>query len=207
MCFSVDRAGIWGRVAGSNSKPSSTTFGSVHDFFHSTGFEIGRNLALFMVVVFWLGLAFWVYRDARRRIDDPWLRATAVLLGLVPFVGPLVYLLFRPPETLEDAWARDVEIRALEWRLGKVEPHCPVCRSEVEEAYLVCPVCTTQLKEPCRSCRRPLERLWQVCPYCASAVEKRLAAADLDAALTAEALLHANGKRPPARRGRAAYGR
>jgi hypothetical protein len=198
-------------VSASNSTPSSTTFGSVHSFFHSTGFEIGRNLVLFMVAVFWLGLAFWVYRDAKRRVDDNWLVATAALLGLVPFVGPLVYLLFRPPETLEDARARDVEVRALEWRLAKVEPHCPVCRSDVKDSYLVCPVCTTQLKEPCRSCQRPLERLWHACPYCATPVEKRASAADLDAALTAEALLHANGngngKRPPAPRRRGAPAR
>ncbi len=172
---------------------SSSAFGSVHDFFHSTGFEIGRNLALFMVAVFWLGLAFWVYRDARRRIDDGWLVGTAALLGLVPFAGPMVYLLFRPPETLEDARARAIEIRALESRLVALQPHCPVCLSEVEAAYLVCPVCTTQLKEPCRTCAKPLERLWQACPYCATPVEKRPQAVDLDAALTAEALVHANG--------------
>jgi hypothetical protein len=191
-------------VAGSSSEASST-FGSVHDFFHSTGFEIGRNLVLFMVAVFWLGLAFWVYRDARRRIEDTWLVATASLLGLLPFAGPLVYLLFRPPETLEDARARAVEIQALESRLAKVPPHCPVCRTEVEASYLVCPVCTTQLKEPCRSCSKPLERLWQTCPYCATPVE-RSPAADLDAALTAEALLLASsngrGKTPAAPRRR-----
>jgi CHASE3 domain sensor protein len=63
---------------------------------------------------------------------------------------------------------------------------------------------TTQLKEPCRSCHRPLERLWQVCPYCATSIERRPPAADLDAALTAEALLHpnGNGKSPPAPRRR-----
>ena len=27
----------------------------------------------FFVVVFWLATAFWVFKDARRRIDDPWL--------------------------------------------------------------------------------------------------------------------------------------
>jgi hypothetical protein len=179
-------------VSGPNTT-SSSAFGSVHDFFHSTGFEIGRNLALFMVVVFWLGLAFWVYRDARRRIYDGWLVATATLLGLVPFVGPLVYLLFRPPETLADAHARAIEIHALESRLLASRPHCPVCRSEVEASFIICPVCTTQLKEPCRHCSKPLERLWQACPYCATPVQKRASTADLDAALTAEALLHANG--------------
>ena len=29
-----------------------------------------RNIAIFFVVVFWLAVAFWVFKDARRRIDD-----------------------------------------------------------------------------------------------------------------------------------------
>lgn len=172
-----------------------SAFASVHDLLHSTGFEIARTLALFFVVLFWLGLAYWVHRDARRRIDDVWLVGTATLLGLVPFMGPLVYLLFRPPETLADAHARRVEIDALERRLLRREPHCPVCHTEVEAGYLVCPVCTTTLKEPCGSCGRPLERLWQACPYCATPVggAARPAAFDLDSALTAEAIVHGNG--------------
>ncbi len=40
-----------------------------------------------------------------------------------------------------------------------------------EPAFLVCPVCTTHLKEPCRACEAPLEPLWQVCPYCTAPVK------------------------------------
>ena len=159
--------------------------------FHSTAFEVTKNLVFFFVAVFWLGLAFWVYRDARRRLDDGWLVATATLVGIVPFIGPLVYLLFRPAETLADLRIREVELRALETRLAKAQPSCPVCRSAVEPGYLVCPVCTTQLKEPCTACNAPLEPLWSICPFCATPVGARLAAIDagrdLDAALTAEA--------------------
>ncbi|MFL5959147.1 MAG: double zinc ribbon domain-containing protein [Gaiellaceae bacterium] len=128
-----------------------------------------------------------------------WLVATAALLGLVPFVGPLVYLLFRPPETLEDARTHRIELRALELSLQRREPHCPVCRTAVEPAFLVCPVCTTHLKEPCQACEAPLEPLWQVCPYCKTPV-KAPAAVDLDAALTAEVAANrpksARAKRP-----------
>jgi hypothetical protein len=163
----------------------------IGSIFHSTAFQVTANLALFFVAVFWLGLAFWVYRDARRRLDDTWLVATATLVGAVPFVGPLVYLLFRPAETLADQRIRDVELRALESRLVKAQPSCPVCRSSVESSYLVCPVCTTQLKEPCTACAAPLEPLWSICPFCATPVGAKLAAIDtspdLDVALTKEA--------------------
>jgi hypothetical protein len=175
--------------------------------FHSTAFEVSKNLALFFVVVFWLGLAFWVYRDARRRLDDGWLVGTATLVGLVPFIGPLVYLLFRPAETLADVRIREIEMRALETRLAKAQPTCPVCRTGVDPSYLVCPVCTTQLKEPCTACKAPLEPLWSICPFCATPVGAKLAAidatADLDVALTKEAKAVPQPKRAAGARARA----
>jgi hypothetical protein len=179
--------------------------GSLHSIFHSTAFVISRDLVVGCVVVFWFGVAFWTFRDARRRIDDLWLVGLASLIGLVPILGPLAYLLFRPPETLADVHAREVEVQALESRLARPEPRCPVCRSTVEASFLVCPVCTTQLKQPCGSCNAPLEPLWQVCPYCmtpAGAVT-----VDLDAALAAEAVAIADPSagarrtRPNVRRG------
>ncbi len=177
-------------MTGSNLIAASA-FGSVHGLLHSTAFDVARNLVLVLAVIFWLGLAYWVYRDARRRVDDPWLIGTATLVTIVaPYVGAAVYLLFRAPETLDDVRARDLEVRALEARIGMRTPHCPVCRADVDASFLVCPVCTTQLRQPCRSCSAALEASWQACPYCATPV---VAGADLDAALAAEVTVTANG--------------
>jgi double zinc ribbon protein len=141
------------------------------DFFQSQTWEVIRNLGIFFVVVLWLATAFWVFKDARRRVEDPWLVAMATLLGLVPpFLGPIIYLFFRPPEYLEDVRERELEIRAIEERLAQGNLQCPVCRARVEPTYLVCPVCTTRLKQACESCDAPLEAIWQVCPYCATPV-------------------------------------
>jgi len=176
--------------------------GSVSALFHSTAFVVAQDLALVFAVLFWVGCAYWTHRDARRRIDDPLLMWTATLLGLLPLAGPLAYLLFRPPETLADVQTSRAEIRALETSLERRKPQCPVCRTAVETAFLVCPVCTTHLKEPCRACAAPLEPLWQVCPYCTTPV-KAPAAADLDAALTAEAASNSREKAPVKRPRRA----
>jgi hypothetical protein len=158
---------------------------SLSSVFHSTAFTVARDVALFCAVLFWLGGGYWTHRDARRRTRGALLVWTATLLGFVPLVGPLAYLLFRPPETLEDLRARRVELHALELRLDRPEPGCPVCRTPVEAGFLVCPVCTTHLKEPCRSCRAPLDPLWQICPYC-TAMIRAPAPLDLDEALSAE---------------------
>ena len=97
--------------------------------------------------------------------------AMATVLGLVPpFVGPIIYLFFRPPEYIEDVRERELEIRAMEERLAKGDLRCPVCRAAVEGSYLVCPVCTTRLKQACAKCNAPLEALWQICPHCATPV-------------------------------------
>ena len=157
---------------------------AIPSLFHSTGFTNGRNVAVTLALVFWLALAFWVFKDARRRIREPFLVLVATLLGLVPIVGPLVYLLVRPAEALADVLARNIELQALDQQLARVRPGCPVCSFPVEPDYLACPVCTTMLREPCSTCKAPLEPLWQLCPYCASPVE--LEPADLDAALTGE---------------------
>ena len=84
-------------------------------------------------MVLWLATAYWTFKDARRRIADPWLVALATLLGLFPpFLGPIIYMFFRPPEYLQDARERELEIKAMEERLAQLDLRCPVCRAKVE---------------------------------------------------------------------------
>ncbi|HUJ54883.1 MAG TPA: zinc ribbon domain-containing protein [Gaiellaceae bacterium] len=149
---------------------------SARVFSSGTGLAV-RNAAILVGVVFWLSLVFWTYKDARRRIDDPFLIALAVLVALVlPFIGPFVYMLFRPPEYLEEVRERQLELRAIEERLSAGDSRCPVCRAEIDPSFLVCPVCTTKLRQACTSCNAPLEPIWQVCPYCETPIEPAAAA-------------------------------
>ena len=116
-------------------------------------FQALLKLAGFFVIVLWLALAFWTYKDAKRRIADPILVAVAVVTALIfPFVGAMVYAILRPPEYLEDVRERELEIRAMERRLG-ADPRCPFCRQQIESSFLVCPHCTNRLKSSCRRCR------------------------------------------------------
>ena len=167
--------------------PLASSFTTLHDLFHSTGVRRRPERRRLARVVFWLGLALWVLRDARRRIGEPVLVFLATLVGLaLPYIGALVYLVFRPCETLEDVRSRRVELQALEQQLARSQPApCPVCSSALEPDYIACPVCMTMLREPCARCNAPLEQLWQMCPYCATPVEPPQV--DLDAALTGEA--------------------
>jgi hypothetical protein len=140
-------------------------------FFDSSTWDEGPTRALVLAVVFWAATVYWVFKDARRRIEDPWLVGIATLLGAIPpFIGPLIYMLFRPPEYLEDVRERELEMAAIEDQLAERDLRCPVCRGAVDPSFLVCPVCTTRLKQACEECGSPLEPIWQVCPYCATPV-------------------------------------
>ena len=51
---------------------------------------------------------------------------------MIPFLGPFIYMLFRPPEYLEDVRERELEIKAMEERIAAVDIRCPVCHAEVD---------------------------------------------------------------------------
>jgi len=159
---------------GSNRLPmvhllaSANPLQPVLDVADSGVFRAGLRLFLLLLLVLWIALALWVYKDARRRMEDPILIGVAVAAGvLFPFVGPFVYLFLRPPEYLEDVRERELEIRLMERRFGGAET-CPYCAGPVEADYIVCPSCSTPLRERCPGCSRPLDPAWVVCPYCAA---------------------------------------
>lgn len=131
------------------------------------GLNLAVNLVIFVLVVLWLALAYWTFADARRRIADPVLVATATVVGLIPFLGPLVYTILRPPEFLDDVREREIETQASELRMRHlVAQSCPRCEHPIERSWLRCPECRHRLKDPCVSCSRPVDPRWSICPYC-----------------------------------------
>ena len=63
----------------------------VLDVYNSGAFRAGVRLGLLLIVLLWLALALWVYKDARRRMADPILIGVAVAAGLLfPFVGAFI---------------------------------------------------------------------------------------------------------------------
>jgi hypothetical protein len=137
----------------------------------SSGLNLVVDLLILFVVVLYLALIYWTYADARRRIEDPMLVGCATAAALFPFVGPLVYMVLRPPEYLEDVRERELETQAAEARLHELQYSlCPHCDYRIERDFVRCPNCMRKLKERCVGCSRPLERSWAICPYCETEV-------------------------------------
>jgi RNA polymerase subunit RPABC4/transcription elongation factor Spt4 len=96
----------------------------------------------------WLSLIIWTYRDVRDRVRDP-----------------LVYLLLRPPQTMEDEYqhmlAEEALLQAIEERSA-----CPGCGRNTADDWIICPNCYTKLMKTCHACGRLMKLPWSLCPYC-----------------------------------------
>jgi RNA polymerase subunit RPABC4/transcription elongation factor Spt4 len=118
------------------------------------------------VLVLWIGIIAWTYRDIRDRTRDTAFQIVAVLLVLVFNVpGWIIYMILRPNETLAEAYSRSLEEEALLQELEE-QGICPSCRRYVSADFVICPHCRTRLKEPCTNCGRALNFNWVACPYC-----------------------------------------
>ena len=127
---------------------------------------LGATVAGAYVLVLWIGIIAWTYRDIRDRTRDTAFQIVAVLLVLVFNIpGWIIYMILRPDETLAEAYSRSLEEEALLQELEE-QSICPSCRRYVSADFVICPHCRTQLKEPCTSCDRALNFNWVACPYC-----------------------------------------
>lgn len=135
--------------------------------------DIGILAALIAGVwalLLWLSIIVWVYRDIRERTRDLGLQVLAVFVVMMFFPGfnipgLALYLMLRPRESLEEAYARSLEEEALLREIGD-EGMCPSCRRFVERTWRICPFCATQLKDICSRCEQLLSFNWVACPYC-----------------------------------------
>jgi hypothetical protein len=134
---------------------------------NNNGLNLVVNLLILGLIVVWLALIVYTYLDAKRRISDPFLVGCATLASFIPYLGTAIYAIVRPPEFLEDAHERELEIKAAELRVRQLTEHsCPGCGFPVEKNFLRCPDCQRRLKNPCPSCNRPVDPKWALCPYC-----------------------------------------
>lgn len=86
------------------------------------GIGTALNLLVIFLIAIDIALIFWTWSDANRRLTDPVLIGSAALAAVIfPFAGALIYAIVRPPESLDDAYERDLDVRAAELRVRLLE--------------------------------------------------------------------------------------
>lgn len=147
-----------------SSSSSSSSSGGLGNFAGLLGIVAFFFVAF--VVIFWISLVFWTWRDVRSRTQDVILQITATVLVAVFNIGGLfIYMIVRPRQTLAELYERQLEEESLLAEMTERQT-CPTCHYRVEGDFQLCPSCGTKLRRPCPRCDHLLELKWNVCPFC-----------------------------------------
>jgi hypothetical protein len=111
----------------------------------------GGLMITLLLLILWIVVIIWVYRDAERRGMNGVLWALLVFVGNL--VGLLIYLIVRT-----DRAHRQVES-------PNTQP-CPKCEKPVLPRYAFCPHCGARLQAVCPACKESVASEWRVCPHC-----------------------------------------
>jgi hypothetical protein len=132
---------------------------------------IGQITAIILIsylLIVWVAMVLWTYRDIQMRTQDRLVQIMSVLfVGVFNLPGLILYLLLRPADTMDEAYAKELEAQAFITDLQRTDA-CPACRRRIENDFVACPYCAATLREPCASCGRNLAMSWVSCPYCAA---------------------------------------
>ncbi len=149
--------------------PGPTSAGGIQNTLQGlVGPLIGCTVAF--LVIFWLSLVIWTFRDIRSRTQDFLSQVLAtVLVTVFPIVGLFIYMILRPRQTLAEIYERQLEEESLLAEMTERQT-CGNCHARIESDFQVCPSCGQKLKRACPKCERLLELRWMFCPYCATNV-------------------------------------
>lgn len=131
--------------------------------FHISPFSLrwtSLSLFSFALLVLWIIVIVWVYRDAERRGMNGVVWALLVLIGNL--IGLLIYLIVRT----DSVPAPPVQ------RISPAATLCPSCQKSVGADFAFCPHCGTQLQRTCPQCGKSVEPAWKACPHCGAKLDE-----------------------------------
>ncbi len=142
----------------------------------ASGAKLIIALGLAYFAALWFALIVWTYRDIEQRSRSVITQIFATLLSVLFFVpGALLYLVLRPRDTLDEAFQRSLEEEYLLQDLEDL-PRCHSCHRAIENDWVICPSCHTELRHECPTCAHLVRVTWDICPYCATELEPAAAA-------------------------------
>lgn len=124
------------------------------------------GFATFFLLMLWISLIIWTWRDILLRSKSASQRILSVLGSTLLFLpGVFIYLLLRPQKTLDEAYQFSLEEEALLQTLDEYAT-CPQCTRHVQVKWLICPDCHVKLRKKCNQCGEHIQLEWEICPCC-----------------------------------------
>ncbi len=149
---------------------------AIGGFFGNPIVELAIQALAVYIVILWLAAAYWAFRDMQLRSENPILPylAAALIVLFTPVLflfGIIVYRIVRPHEKIGEVYERNLAEEAL---LAEVESikTCPACRRRINDEWIICPTCRTQLNRVCANCGRLVGLDWSLCAWCGRDFER-----------------------------------
>ncbi len=114
-------------------------------------------------VLLWIAITIWVARDAIHRSHSSFFHFFSLLLNVfLPFLGAVLYLVFRPSHSLLEKYYEELERRAF----GERPYACFFCGHLNGVDAKFCIECGESLHDICRECQKETLRGANFCEHC-----------------------------------------
>ncbi|MCD4756114.1 hypothetical protein K8R20_00650 [bacterium] len=123
-------------------------------------------------LIFWVVVISWIWVDSGERTTSRWMRVFYAFIGIIPVLGWIIYLIVRPPETIDEIYWGDLERRYLKYETSELND-CPRCATQLYPGYIYCPNCKCPLKTKCPQCEVYVSVNYKYCTTCGYQMKKR----------------------------------
>ncbi|MEI7510891.1 MAG: zinc ribbon domain-containing protein [Candidatus Peregrinibacteria bacterium] len=128
-----------------------------------------ENLHLLLIIaggytaLLWIAITIWIARDAIHRSHSTLFHLFAVVINvIIPFLGAVLYLVFRPSQSLLEKYYQELERRAF----GERPSACFFCGHLNSIDAKFCSECGESLNETCKECQKETLRGGNFCEHC-----------------------------------------
>jgi hypothetical protein len=139
----------------------------------SANYNMLGTAFMLISIVFWLVVTSWIWVDSDERTTNKWMRLFYVLIGLIPVLGWIIYLIVRPSETIDEIYWGDLERRYLKYE-AKDLGDCPRCGTQLYPSFIFCPNCKKRLKRKCSECGVYVDMEYKYCTNCGNKMQKSI---------------------------------
>jgi predicted RNA-binding Zn-ribbon protein involved in translation (DUF1610 family) len=124
-------------------------------------------------IIFWLVVTSWIWVDSDERTTSKWMRLFYVIIGIIPVIGWIIYLIVRPTETIDEIYWGDLERRYLKYE-AKDLGDCERCGTQLYPGFVFCPNCGKRIKRKCSNCEVYVDLEYKYCPNCGNKMQKKM---------------------------------
>lgn len=144
---------------------------NIVDGIANTNYNMVGSIVGAISLIFWLVVTSWIWVDSDERTTNKWMRIFYVLIGLIPVVGWIIYLIVRPSETIDEIYWGDLERRYLKYE-AKELGDCPRCGTQLFPGFIFCPNCKKRIKRKCSDCGVYIDLEYKYCTNCGNKMQK-----------------------------------